>query len=654
MSLNPKILGVGVFAALVLRADAALWSYWLRTPGAFWGGSLWALMREAAWPALAVSAIVLLSWGLGRAVWKMLDFPETPEAHSAAFALGAGLWATALWTLGWAGGLRPWPMALLAGAVFTSAFPALRRLRPRPVFDFGSSIPRALAGALIAYALFHAAVVALAPPVDADALAYHLTLPKLYLAQGSTEGISWLPFSRWPHLASVLSALALALGLVNGPALLSWAAAAFLLAAVYRVARAELGEPEAVLACAVLIVQPVIADFAGTPRVESWWALFNFLAVTAAWRWHSSGKRRALLLAGIFAGLGAAVKLMGVIVLLSLAAWSFLRQGGGFRRRAGAAALFLGAGFAVVGPWYLKCWIETGNPVWPFFPELLGDRFGAVYMLPRFLARNHWPADVDLAFLLQRGAAHLAAPTLLLAAARACRLFPAWPGFLAFQALLFAQYAALAGWSYEFWRYCAPWMPAMAMLAAWGAVYLWRSGGLSRVLGSCLIIFSLAPVLGLRHGNELFAVLGLRSTIFPGRPAREVFLERSVPFAAAFGAVNAWYERAGRPKVKILLLTENCSFYLDAPYQWGHWFFQGLLPYEELSGAASLDARLKAMQISHILASPGWEKNFSARAAAILGAELALGGVPVLEKDGYRLLALPSLAAAQQAVVGND
>src|SRR5690606_33265877 len=77
----------------------------------------------------------------------------------------------------------------------------------------------------------------------------------------------------------------------------------------------------------------------------------------------------AAVAAGGFAGAAAAVKYLGLywiaLVPLAVLAW-------GGRRRVRLAAWSLLAALAVAAPWYLRIHHHTGNPVFPYFPEVFG------------------------------------------------------------------------------------------------------------------------------------------------------------------------------------------------------------------------------------------------------------------------------------------
>ncbi|MFH2205081.1 MAG: hypothetical protein ABIJ96_18380 [Elusimicrobiota bacterium] len=580
------------------------------------------------------------AWGAGRCLLRIISPLATePEHEAAAFALGAGTWGLTLFMLGRFGLFQPaaaWATAVAAAA---AAWPAWRRAGrgARPNRSQTLSWGRVLAACVLALAAWHVLVHALAPPIDADALAYHLALPKLYLRAGEIRTISWLIFSHWPHLVSLLFALPLSLGLDNAAALLHVGAGTALIASVFLIAREEFDAPTAWTAAAVLAVQPVLTRYVGAPRIEAWWALFHFLAFHSAWRWSRSGDRSWLLRAALLAGLAASVKLIGLAPLAILGTWILLRRSPApLQERARCACLTMGLGTAVAFPWLLATWWTTGNPVWPYLSGLFGGADGAAYLADRFTRLNHWPAWTNLEVLLRNGPQYLLIPTLLMTLLN-LRDRTKLPPYLRFQAATFLPYALLVCWNYEAWRYCVPWMPALALTTAWGFVRLWKRGGGRAAAAALLLGFAIIPLLRLGQSNALFAVLELRSRSRPDLPPREIFLRQSFPPYALHRAVS---RQVGESPARVLLFHESMGYYLDADYLWGVPAFQSLIRYDELTDGGALRVRLRELGITHVIIQVPFPGYYEYRAAALMHQLLAEVGPPITKESGHALYAL--------------
>jgi hypothetical protein len=103
------------------------------------------------------------------------------------------------------------------------------------------------------------------------------------------------------------------------------------------------------------------------------WAYVDWLALLFGWgtlvwleRWRLSGQKRAIGVAGVFTGLAMGVKYTSAILAvvgMGVLAWHALRR----REVFFSAALRYGlATLAFSMAWFIKNWLSTGNPLYPF------------------------------------------------------------------------------------------------------------------------------------------------------------------------------------------------------------------------------------------------------------------------------------------------
>ena len=220
----------------------------------------------------------------------------------------------------------------------------------------------------------------LLPPLSWDSLTYHMTLPALWVQHGGycqwPAPDAWVDYSRFPSNGELFTALALLpfhgdllANLVNFPFLLLGAGA------VHALAR-ELGSTRRIslLAAACWALAPPAFTFVTTQYVDiqaaaetiaAWLFLVRYLRTRAA---------GDATLAGAAFGLAVGTKhlalvpaALGVGILLVLLAKDRCR---GPARRSSCgfaiAAVLAGAAF------YVRNWLETGNPVFPFEVRLGG------------------------------------------------------------------------------------------------------------------------------------------------------------------------------------------------------------------------------------------------------------------------------------------
>ncbi|MDE2142154.1 MAG: hypothetical protein KGJ84_07075 [Elusimicrobia bacterium] len=576
-----------------------------------------ALVNAAAAVA-AGAALAFVAWGLG---WTFLRAFAADDdglvSEATAFAAGAGAIAGIILLLGVRGLLRP---GALAATAVVSAVLAVRGAWSRRSSIRSAAVPsdrwEAVFQGVAAHVLFSGFIHALAPVSDYDVLVYHLPLARNYLKAGRIAADPWLIFAQWPHAASLLYLPAEALGLDSAASLLHWTATAAWISAVGAAAAGWIDRRAAWAAAAVLLAQPVVANFIGEPRVESWWALYVFLAFYWLRRAQSGpSDSRRLALAGLLSGLAASVKLIGAFDAAALAGLAFFAGvPRSVKRRAVDAAKFAAAALIPSAPWFAKTWLEMGNPVWPLASSLFGASWHSPHVAMLFVASSAWPHATTLAFALRQGPQFLLIP----AAAAAFAATPV-PAFLLLLAALAAAHGAAVAWSYEAWRYLIPVFPAAALAAAWA----WERSGRSLFYSAALAV-GLFPAVYAGGNNQLFAVLEVRSTLRPGVPPREMYLERSLDSYTYFRAADAALASAG-PGSRVLLFSECLSGLLKADAVCGNPIYQGVLSYDDLDGPDALRASARALGITHV--SVDWESpdlpTYGPRAADLMHATLA-------------------------------
>jgi hypothetical protein len=116
---------------------------------------------------------------------------------------------------------------------------------------------------------------------------------------------------------------------------------------------------------------PTAYDVAG--YVDLALAAYTAMAVRAFGRWWTTLDARHLVWITIGMGGALSIKLSAAFVILPLALLALLRslkasgRGPGPAVIAGSAIVALGLGVALAAPWYVRNWIRTGSPLFPFY-----------------------------------------------------------------------------------------------------------------------------------------------------------------------------------------------------------------------------------------------------------------------------------------------
>lgn len=319
--------------------------------------------------AVLVAAIgVLCCVGLGTTILKALRLEGAfgfGERLVFAHAIGFGALGWVLFPLGVAGLLSP---GWLLGALFVGGAGMLFLCGERPRFERPRLDMIGLTLAALLAALGGIDVLgALAPPTDADSLAYHFALPKQFLAEGYITFVPRAVDGAVPLLPQMTYMPMLALGGERALTLWTmasgWAAGAL----VFVLARRSLPVNWSLALTLVFLTTPAVVYGAGAGQVETRIVLFALVSAWAAGKSLETGDWRFAALAGAAGGFFAASKYTGLLFLAAAGAVLLLR-----RPWPGRVAAF-GVGALAAGfQWYFWNWAHTGDPAFPMLFGWLG------------------------------------------------------------------------------------------------------------------------------------------------------------------------------------------------------------------------------------------------------------------------------------------
>ncbi|MDM8520594.1 glycosyltransferase family 39 protein [Anaerolineales bacterium HSG6] len=369
--------------------------------------------------------LLALAGGHRLLCWLALDNLSTGEQLILGSGLGFGMLGLLTLALGLVGLLYPALFIgltiLLTGLLWSDWRELVRQARRwRPALpDRWLAVYIGLIG-LVSLGL------ALRPPTDWDGLFYHLTAPKIFIAQHQIVSGIDVPHFNFPFLAEMLFTYAM---LLRGDitAKLIHVVFAFLLTGlVYLMAVRFLHRRAGWRAVLILLSMPMILTLASWAYNDLMLAFYQLAALYTLFRAKSSAQSiRWLIVTGLLSGLAMGVKYTSFVgplfIGLVLIYWlvkqiivdpKTVRLNIDPTYRAGATALcaFVVPAMLVAAPWYLKNYFFTGNPVYPFvFGGLFWDEFRAVWYaqpgtgiagdwvsilgLPIWLTLNAWDAN---------------------------------------------------------------------------------------------------------------------------------------------------------------------------------------------------------------------------------------------------------------------
>jgi len=330
----------------------------------------------------------LISVGAGKRILDALgESPEHPlDALALALPLGMGMAALGTLALGELGWLNRVGLSVLLAVLIEIGGCSCLRLG-REVIVWSSSVrmasrinwPEWVIALCSAVTLLGTGLSAVAPVTDGDALCYHLQVPKVFLMRGSVGFEPDLHETVYPLVTELLYAIALEF---RGPVAcrcVQWFLGLAFAASVMAVARPSLGR-RAWWAGSIALLVPAVSNGMSAPLNDVALAAFGAAAIFAWSRVHERRSGRAAIVAGLFSGLAIGVKYPALVLTGLLAPAIALRA---FEQRSSEAStgrprwlalacVYTATAAVAGGWWYLRAYVHTGNPVYPFFRTVFG------------------------------------------------------------------------------------------------------------------------------------------------------------------------------------------------------------------------------------------------------------------------------------------
>jgi len=461
---------------------------------------------------------------------------------------------------------------------------------------------------------------ALTPAFGAvDPLVYHLALPKIYLKKHFLSFESSITGALYPANISMLFALGIGLRNATLAQLIHFSMGVGCLFFIVAFCRRYFDVKVGLWAAAIFSFTPVLVFFGPLGYVDIGLCFFQFLAFWALFNWLERPDERMLLLSGIFTGLSLGTKHpalpmwfvgVGIIAVASL----YRREP--FKDLIRHCALFGGVALVLVAPWYVRSYVEAGNPVWPLANELFGgnphrgiSRVGFASAGLQSAASSFLPSVERLKNLLYWCALSLWEWTwnLRLGWQKAIGVY-----FVAFLPGLLVYYRnrrvlLLTGFCFLYYlivvlrvdgnpRYSLFLFAFLSIIAGYVGEQM-LSGGMGRVrlrgLISVRLLFCITLVCNIGQ-NYALGQTNL-DFLFSGK-SREQFLVENEGNYRAFQHVNHHL-----PKSAVVLLQGIVKgYYCDRNYIWDH-PYQRVINYRDYDTSEKLMRRMQELGISHVV-----------------------------------------------------
>ncbi|MSO85875.1 MAG: DUF2029 domain-containing protein [Rhodospirillales bacterium] len=576
-----------------------------------------------AFVALALMAAAAMGAGTAVLCLARADVVLPPPAkHASAFVLGMGVlgwFAFPLAVMGWLGqgALIALCLVLALGLILKRPARAATSVASQPITVWTRILVLAIGAALVFDSL-----EGLAPPTDADSLAYHFALPREFLAAGKIFFVPRAADGAIPLLQHMSYMTALGIGgeraMTLWTMLTGWSAAG----ALYALARRHLARDWSLALALLFLTTPAVIYGAGAGQVEvrsAAFVLVTALAIMEARRLNHAG---FAAVAGLAAGFFAGSKYPGLL-FVPLAGLAVVLQRRWFRH----GFAFAAAALATAAPFYLWHWWNTGDPFYPMLYGLIDYRPG-----------TPWNADIHAAFKNWTVAIEKSrSPTLpwaviypFLATLAPDATFESERTGFGPIALLLLPMALAGAWThrerlrrspltvaallclgyYLAWflfgasqrvRHFLPIYPLLliclvtAAIASTTTFPIWRRALVAAIAGT--LVFQLTI-------HAVFAI-GPARYILSGE-SRETYLQRSV----SLYDIAAWANAHLTAESRLLHSQRQLNFLLSVPYFYGHPLTEARI---DLRPGAADPARfwgqMGALGITHVLADSSQNQN---------------------------------------------
>ena len=579
-------------------------------------GAAITLLAGALWPLLAVAIFLCAASSLGHLALGVIGrwYPAPGEVDR--ILVGTGLYATLVGVMVHFPVNRPWvyfvmlaiPIVLARRHLWDAMRTASRRLAVRDKTSTG--LLRPLLGSL---ALMYLAV-ALLPELAHDALAMHLFVPSQVAANQAWDFDparyvwTFMPMlANWCYTIGWMLAGETAVRLIN---------LAFVLIGVHLVREFVLMldgcRRGADWAALILLSTPLTFLVASSVFVEAFWSAY--LLAGTVWMFRAIRAREAspvgFVPSGLLLGFAAASKAIALLyvpflAVPALAQISLLRSRAFWLSLAVASAAFL---VVVIWP-YAVAYMETGNPVFPFYNSLFQSQFYPVedFSQPTFTAKLSWDLFYQIVFSAEQfiegrlGAAGfqwliLAAPTIaaiLLCQARRATLL-----------LVFGALALLAVFSFQtYLRYIYPIFLILSVLAGFAfSAIARRHDNLRKGTTIAIGLTLLLNILFLGSASVPYRDVPVLDSLRDG--GVDDLVNRRAPVRQAVELVNV----VNGLRFPVAFLSAPLAGGLEAPALFQNWYNQSFAgEVRAATDLASFTQALRRHRGRYLIVDPFWK-----------------------------------------------
>ena len=331
--------------------------------------------------------IILISTALGRKIFNKarVNFDSPLEEFCFSIGIGLAILAFISLLLGIAGLLYRWFFwflvigltILCSGEIFKISLNFIKDSRTFILSKKEQFTTFLLA--IVAVFLFLSFLSSLAPPTGWDAVVYHLTLPKLFINHHSIYNVIDNPSSARPLNIQMLFMFSMLLHSDILAKLISYLFTLLAVICIYSFGRRFFSKNIGLYAALVFVTMPYTTVYSTYTQVDLALAFYVILSFYSFLIWIKSNGNKMFFITAILVGFCLGIKYTAILSVFLLILGIFYKTLFLDKKKLGAALskIFLMIAIVIVIGcfWYIRNYIDTGNPVHPFMSNIFDTKY---------------------------------------------------------------------------------------------------------------------------------------------------------------------------------------------------------------------------------------------------------------------------------------
>lgn len=411
-------------------------------------------------------------------------------------------------------------------------------------------------------------VGALGPELGFDALWYHLTIPKIYLANHKIFFIQGglLYYSAMPKLAEMYYISSLAVQGEILAKLTHYTFGVLSVVALFLFSRTFFSKRISLLITLMFYSNLVVAWESITAYVDLTRAFFEIMALWAFTAWWKDNKKSSLVILGLMVGFTVGIKLLALgsfMIFTLLIIFKNVKKYKGFCVLIFDLLIFWSIILTSILPWFIFSLINTGNPIYPIFGGYNIALSTYIFSPIRFIY------DIFIILLLADDPVspiYLICLPLIVLYFKNFRTPMKIVGIYSLTALIVWYFTPRTGGG----RFMMPYLPSFSILIGEVIILSTNKKILKSTIISCVIIISCISIIyrGMANFKYLSVILGIKS--------KDEFIAENLNFSFGdFYDTDGYFRKNINSSDKVLLYGFHNLYYVNFPFIESSWIKEG-------------------------------------------------------------------------------